>query len=146
MNDPTIYLVDANHIAYLVKAQEIDTDGILRGFLKSRTNPVDLGQRLWDENAKSVSEAVGKRFSAPAFGDLYLQAEFDFDPLQVYKSCACLEYQSSDSPSWENSLPYQYLELLKRIAVGKLPDFEGLIWGAPKPKNNACQAGSNAVG
>lgn len=132
-----IYLVDENHIAYLVNAHTIDESGVLVGFLKPRVrNATELGQLLWDQNAKAVSKAKGEEVKAPKFEKQALGREFEFDPIQVYKSASCYEYQSCDTEEWEKTIAFQYVELLRRIAIRKLPEYELCVWGSPSPKNS----------
>jgi len=131
-----IYLVDENHIAYLVNAHAIDESGVLVGFLKPRVqNATELGQLLWDQNAKAVSKAKGEVVVAPKFPKEALGREFEFDPIQVYKSTACYEYQS-ETEDWEKTIPRHYIELLRRIAIRKLPEYGLCVWGSPTPKNS----------
>lgn len=116
------YVVDLNHIAYLVQAAK----------LPDSQAEQQAGQMLWNENVKSVryrypTHQIGAEVypaTTPRFSR--------FDPVQVIKACECYAHQSCEPPEWEESDAYAFVEGLIRDVCACLPGYDKAIWGAPK--------------
>ncbi|VGO12402.1 hypothetical protein PDESU_00954 [Pontiella desulfatans] len=153
------YIVAKEHVAYLAAMAMAGTGKPYGGGLEwyhgesSRdciregelTAAVEAANMLWKENMISVAH----RYSDPVEelpGDRYVedditeadvafqQATVAFEPVQVLKSCNCLEYQSCEHPGWEASEAHAFLQALKDKAVRALPGYERARWGAPVAK------------
>ena len=154
------YVVDRNHIAYLVDAAMSHALGaehhgglvwvweIDRGTGNySRSNiPIadynraaEVGQMLWSENVASV------RYRYPDCTDelpgpigescIYEKHEPAFyrtvDPVAVLKACDCYEYQSCEHREWEVSEAHAFIMALRSRAIHALPGYDEASWGAP---------------
>jgi hypothetical protein len=154
------YIVDLNHVAYLVQAGTSCALGMARVNLswtwnidrKADTNdhaklsPGDLaqaqrvGQMLWDENVKSVRHRYGNLLG-PC--DCYVYPNHvpmfdDFDPVQVIKACNCYAYQACEHDGWPESEAKAYTDALRAYACASLPGYEDAAWGAPRRLVRVC--------
>ncbi len=148
------YIVDLDHIAYLVQAGTARALGMDHSTLSWVWN-IDreagtydretlrcgdleqnqrVGQMLCDENAKSVAfrypnhaiVALKYSHSVPPFAR--------FDPVQVIKACDCYEYQSCEHTGWLTSEARAYIDALRSLAWTSLPGYDDAAWGAPARK------------
>jgi hypothetical protein len=151
------YIVDRDHIAYLIEAAM--SQRMLRGsprlswYWEGRRYELDpgasegpesasaVGQMLWDENIASVRYRYpddGDDLPGPvgeAFVYLHGWTRADApDPVQVFKSIACYRYQSCEHPGWEKSQAFAFCDALERAAARALPGWDDATWGAPEPK------------
>ena len=154
------YLVDRQHITYLIEAAEkfeayIKVPGENPRKSYEHVNKFThqekeaLGQMLWDENVRSVEgrypdtrttrEYPG---TAEAAEDVayyvhpqasVFSQEMDFTPAQVFKSIACYDYQSCEHDGWESSDAYRFCHRLMEAVGGKQPGSSEAAWGAPEP-------------
>lgn len=152
------YIVDKNHIVYLVEAASSRALGgahagwmSWNGYGHSREyrrealdgtyeQAAKVATMLWQENAKSIEARYPKDKI-----DLvdYEIAPADFRrvpqsvmPLQVLKSISCLEYQSCEHEGWANSEAREFLRALTKRAISSLPGYDDAKWGAPEPYRN----------
>jgi len=138
---PDKFIVEPGHISFL--AQSIYIDPILKRFLLNKVSGLqELGQVLWDQNHRSINLALKKELQFQIFIPKYLMLDFTYEPLQVYKSAVCYQYQSDETPDWDSTLAFQYTELLKMCAIRKFDGYEDRIWGYPesiiRPKKGTC--------
>lgn len=149
------YVVDENHINYLIHAgltlqrqyglrwvwNVNRKAGTYESGQLTRENAEEVGQKLWDENIRSVEfrypDCIEDRERMPGPVD----CNFDFhyrirldavDPLQVLMSCACYRYQSCEHHEWPESEACAIIEALEDKAISCLPGYEDCTWGAPK--------------
>jgi hypothetical protein len=134
------FVVDKNHIDYLVFAAEIwrvlPRDG------SKLMSPRELGQMLWDENVRSVEhlypsteiqELPGHCGDAPYLYDVGSSVWITLNPVEVLKACSCYEYQSCEHEGWVTSGARSFIENLQSMAIRKLEGYEDAPWGAPEP-------------
>lgn len=150
------YVVDRDHIRYLVSAATQMRRGIDSGELRWRNGkgPVrilphgdaeraaDVGQVLWDENVASVEYRYPKSggdLPGPVLpeGHGYVYGPHrawagDIEPVQVLKAIHCLEYQSCEHPGWEKSEAHAFLRALEAAAMRAVPGYSATEWVAPK--------------
>ena len=99
--------------------------------IKERREPLPpnlLGEILWEANRKSVNcryteDIKNEPYNYQAVSTLLTT------PIQIIKSCGCLNYQSSDSDDWENSLAKDVLDKIMNEAITELPGYEEAVWG-----------------
>lgn len=153
------YMVDRNHVSYLVKAamsQQIQNGCGFRWWVsrggESRSMTcmdyalgVELGQMLWDANKESINarypDTVKDMEHAPGpIGENYTFNESDItnggialDMVQVLKACDCYEYQSCEHEGWHDSEAYDFIHRLRARAWQALPGYDDAEWGAPEP-------------
>ena len=148
------YVVDLNHINYLINAALETGDGhqTFRFYHNHKWHEVELdnadkyGQMLLDENTRSVSYRYGNEDNTPEQlpGPVdespiysYTWNHYDgFKPAQVFQSIRCLNYQSCEHESWESSAAYAFLQALTLATIGRVPGFDSAEWGAPEPNKS----------
>jgi len=135
------YIVEKRLIGYIVgcdRYMETKT-----GFCNRDRTPVEQGQALRDENIRSVlyrypqttiqtAPGASDRESVFCEEDIVSIGEDSFDPVQLLKSIACLEYQSCEHDEWEQCQAKKYLDGLRADAVRMLPKWDEAEWGAPE--------------
>jgi hypothetical protein len=157
------YIVDRNHIRYLVSAAQsrviLGSSAALRWSWKvnrkegtmeraeltqhDRDRAGEVGNMLWSENVKSVSARYPNDKPSELPGPC--QESFDYahsrpwpcdeiDAVQVLKACDALEYQSCEHDGWPESEACAFLEALRRAAWHALPGYDKAEWGAPKTR------------
>ncbi len=153
------YVVDENHIAYLVQAASCgsivgqhghltwiwnidrEADTYDRETLNRSDHKAEhrVGQLLWDENVTSVSARYPGDRSLPGPCDSDYQypenppRHTEFDPVQILQACDCYEYQSCEHDSWPGSEAKAFIDALRKTAWSSLPGYKDGIWGAPEP-------------
>jgi hypothetical protein len=156
------YICDKNHIIYLVSAAMSRRLGSHHGTFswhwgQNRTNmqrgelrcsdyaaAADIANTLWRENIRSVSYRYpGDKTSAtlpgPITNDWIITVDdfhtfVEIDPVQVFKSIHCLEYQSCEHPEWEESEACAFLRSLAKSAACSLVGYDAAAWGAPEQR------------
>jgi len=152
------YMVDREHIGYLMAAATSfrlgrygiswhDPDGNYKTLsVSEHQKAFEIGQILWDENMKSINarypDTVDHPENAPGkIGENFELVPQDiskagfyqkFEPVQVIKSCDCLEYQSCEHEGWLKSEACAFLTALREAAIHILPGYDDAAWGAPK--------------
>jgi hypothetical protein len=150
------YIVDRNHILYLVQAalsRRLSRHGgsAFRWFCGENKSgellagdydrAADVANLLWRENIASVSGRYPNESSATLPGPInenFVIEPSDFarcveiDPIQVLKSCDCFEYQSCEHDGWRDSEAKAFIDSLRNHAWHALPGYENAAWGAPE--------------
>lgn len=99
-----------------------------------------VAEMLYGENLRSVSHRYSSDKSSatlPGSHDATFTLRdfcraWDCDPVQVLKTIACLNYQSCETPDWEQTEAYAFLRALKNAAIQALPGYDDAAWGAPE--------------
>jgi hypothetical protein len=160
------YVVDRNHIQYLVKAAEAMARRDRSNFswfwqgewhnMNDTTEMIRAGNMLWQENIKSINarypDTVGNFDNMPGpvdenftFSEKDIEVCFEaFKPAQVLKSCHCLDYQSCEHDGWEASEARAFLQALESNAMRHVPGYEDAEWGAPEPEKGVISLNSLA--
>lgn len=115
------------------------------------------GQMLWNENVRSVRHRYPD--SAPGelpggiedgeCGYLYEHRPWrdpQWNPVQVLKAIACLEYQSCEHQGWPDSEAFSFLEALRHRAICRLPGWDAAEWGAPVERTSIVSLAALARG
>lgn len=145
------YMVDRNHINYLVSAavnsnnfsywdesrqERVDVN---------RANASEVGQMLWNENHYSVATrynsldegldklpgVIGEDYQFEYVDCVFLSIR----PVELLKACHCFEYQSCEHDGWEDSLAYNFIDTLAKHYMRRLAGYEAAEWGAPEPQH-----------
>jgi len=149
------YVVDRNHIAYLVtSAIELARLNGCNSFRwtgpdgeRNELAPGDkrganrAGQMLWDENIRSVlyryPQDTRETMPGPIGEDFKyrhdFQAVWEFNAAAVIKSCHCWAYQTCETPDHENTAAWAFVDALQRAAASHVQGYSSAPWGAPKP-------------
>ncbi len=152
------YVVDSDHIRYLVEAAGRLGRGSFSFWSEASGTRVDVGsgrdlsasafgQMLWDENIESVvarypdcrgenGRVVHDRLPGPSdegfeYEHPRRQGWVVIDPVAVLKACACYEYQSCEHDGWRTSYAHSAVEMIKAAAVRSLSGYEAAAWGSP---------------
>lgn len=150
------YIVDRNHILYLVAAATspvIEPTGKFSWFYNGQWHDArsdqperaaEVANLLWRENIASVSARYPNESSAALPGPghenfVIVPADFPalfkaIDPVQVIKSCDCYEYQSCGHEGWKASEAHAFISALRSAAWHALPGYDSAEWGAPRRK------------
>jgi hypothetical protein len=146
------FMVDKAHVIYLAQAAAKygiywkGADGKTRHFEQYENERLiaEVANILWKENDRSVSHRYD--LDEEKVKTLYVvsrvdceEARFKFDPLQVIKSCRCLDYQSCECPDYEQTEAYRITTALVFATVNELPGYNDLIWGSPEPLREVIQ-------
>jgi len=154
------YLVDKNHIMYLLAA--ISSQRIQRGYgfsywqdskgervsVQTGDEMAELGNLLWRENMASVSARYPHESSATLPGttggcgvitrhDIGRSCYSEMDPVQVLKACDCYAYQTCEHDGWKTSSAFAVIESLRHAAWQSLSGYDAAKWGAPQPMPGA---------
>ena len=148
------YIVDRDHIAYLVAAAQSNQIGSRHGkfgwlcprlgwrHFDSNQGAEAVGQMLWDECIKSVSArypGADPQELPGVIGEDYTFHDSDvpimhrpINPVDVLKAISCYDYQSCEHEGWEKSEAHNFCEALHHAAVNALPGYDDAPWGAPE--------------
>jgi len=156
------YVVDREHIVYLVKAamsRRIVTyspfswyhgESPIQKDKHHQLHSDDLDEiervanMLWQENIRSIlyryDDCTMSNMPGPVGEDYritrddFRRSAIEIDPVQVLKSCNCYTYQACEHPNWQTSEAHSFIESLEGDATRALPGYEEAEWGAPKPR------------
>lgn len=136
------YIVEKNHIQFIMAAVQSPTIRFDFTYKDEAGNWVTvakgdfaatakLGNILWQANAVGVNARYKERNTVEELTsrDVYLCA---IDPMQLLRSLDCLEYQSCDAASWEDSVAAGIVHRLIKLAYQSLPGYSSAIFGAPE--------------
>jgi hypothetical protein len=127
------FIVSRQHIQYLVYA--------LGKYELLEESPEATGQRLWDENIKSVQalypdcpyeELPGPDEEVFEYKDVPYTATLTV--AQVVKACRCYTYQSCHHAAWEHSYACALIETLEELAMQgyasteEIPGYDAAMW------------------
>lgn len=103
--------------------------------------PTELGRLLWAENFRSVgyryedadpSDLPGPVPTPSPEGYEHVRSSLPIDPVQVFASLSCYEYQSCEHEGWEGSEAKLVCEAIRRAAIRALPGDDSTVWGVPE--------------
>lgn len=139
------YIVSKGHIRFLVEAAgRLSRDPVswyhngrhrsLSRFIKTDSpnelTPSQLGALLWEENVRSVDHRYSEENGVGAYA--HVRSSLPIDPVQVFASLRCYEYQTCEHPEWETSEAKAICEAIRRAAIRALPGSDDTVWGAPE--------------
>lgn len=77
-----------------------------------------IGGTLWSENYRSFNFRYGECRRRPAykFSDREVR-DLARQPMTVFKSISCYEYQSCDHDAWEKSKAYNWMKSLEKVVL-----------------------------
>ena len=149
----SVYIVDRDHILYLVGAAvspSIESHGIFRWFHNNKLQELrandferaaEVANLLWRENIASVSARYPNESSAtlpgPCRKNFVIEprdfpASFkEFNLVQVIKACDCYDYHACEHTGWPTSEARAFVSTLRRAAWYALPGYDEAAWGAP---------------
>lgn len=80
-------------------------------------NIQEIGQKLLDENFRSVNFRYGDDMPSPKFSRKYTQ---DYTAAQIIKLCNCYDYQTCETPDWNETEAYAIYNALRERAISRL--------------------------
>jgi hypothetical protein len=127
------FIVSRQHIQYLVYA--------LGKYELLEESPEATGQRLWDENIRSVMHRYPDEpvedLPGP-IGETYEYKDVPYTAVlsvaQVVNACRCYSYQSCEHPEWEHSYACALIETLEELAMQgyasaeDIPGYDAAAW------------------
>jgi hypothetical protein len=151
------YVVDRNHIAYLVQsALDVARRGGCKSFRwwgaddESHELPFGdqeaadkLGQLIWDENIRSVlhryPQDTRETMPGPIGEDFVYRHDFtmcyDFNVAAILRACHCWEYQTCETPDHKKTAAWAFVDALQRSVASHVPGYKDAAWGAPEPRS-----------
>lgn len=148
------YIVSKGHIRFLVEAAgRLSRDPVswhgplgrrsLSRFIKNpghqELTPNQLGRLLWEENFRSVRYRYSDSSELPGPVPNPDPAEYEhvrtllpIDPVQVFATLSCYEYQSCENEDWPESEAKIICDAIKDAAIRALPDINGTVSGVPE--------------
>lgn len=128
------FLVTREHIDLIVSA--VEAWDRFKGF----GDLEELGQTLWQENARSVAYRYPNHPAPVVRYELRPGRYPAPDPVVVLKQIACLRYQSCERPDWEESRACKLLGSIEGLAISQLPGYDAAPWGIDGPSVSAARA------
>ncbi len=145
-------VVERAHIDYLISAGLwTGRPHVLRWLVSTTAHPQELtrdtadrvGRMLWEQNHRSVSERYSGMQLVPEyeyssdteyaevlgrFEDGWRWRRVMLEPVSALKALACYEYQSCETPDWEQTEAYAYCAALRRALIRVLPGYDAAPW------------------
>lgn len=137
------YVVDKAHIDALVKAALGQRQDFRYWHNEEHkrvdsNNAEEIGAMLWNENVRSVSyrypsdslESLPGRIDSPwltPYTYSFMRTPYR-EPVAVLKAIDCYEYQSCETPDWEQSEAFAFCRALRRHVIGRLPGYDEADW------------------
>lgn len=109
---------------YVTKGQEVNYENRQ----KTREQMQELGQILLDENIRSVNHRYNENEPTEAFTLLDTFVSYPLSPIDIIKACNCLDYQSCETPDYEQTLAHKLLGEIISAACRALPGYELAAW------------------
>jgi hypothetical protein len=88
-------------------------------------NRQEIGQKLVDENYRSVNHRYGENERPHEFKMEYLPR---FSAVQIIKACDCYNYQTCETPDWKETEAYAISQALRERAIDLLPGYDEAEW------------------
>lgn len=89
----------------------------------SRKNASEIGQKLLDENFRSVNYRYRENDKAERFEYRAVRSD-DYSAVDVLKAINCLDYQSCETDDWSESEAWAILDGIKDTMIRNLPGYE----------------------
>lgn len=93
-----------------------------------REHDATVARILYLENVRSVDYRYGEKNEIdPEYWNIRSYPPVN-NPVHILKMCACLEYQSCETPDYRDSLAYLLLTRIRAKAIKSLPGYEDAPW------------------
>lgn len=89
---------------------------------------------LFAQNVRSVNYRYND--SEPAHGFIYRTEHARITPVQIIKACHCLEYQSCETPDWQDTEAHAIIKAIIAAAVRQLDGYDEADWSLDKPSKS----------
>lgn len=89
-------------------------------------NIKEIGQKLVDENTRSVNSWYSKEVQSHEFKTMVLHKQYT--PVEIIKACDCYSYQSCETMDWEETEAYAIVNALRKRAIDSLPGYDEAAW------------------
>lgn len=88
-------------------------------------NETAIGQKLLDENYRSVNYRYGEEDEAPKFKMIL---DRQWEPVELIKLCDCYIYQTCETPDFRETEAWAIVQALREFAIGSLPGMDEAPW------------------
>lgn len=88
-----------------------------------RENELSVGHRYRDDKIESIAPMYKYKITP------MLSSEISKKIFQALKSIDCLEYQSCEHDTWEQSKAYEILKRFRKQLIQSHPDYDSSSWG-----------------
>ena len=90
-------------------------------------NSQDIGQKLVDENFRSVNYRYTEQVEPEQF-KLMVLLRTKYTPVAIIKACDCYNYQSCETRDWQETEAYAIMTALRERAIDMLPGYDEADW------------------
>jgi hypothetical protein len=131
------YIVHEKHILALVRAATQGRDRTFRWFHNDRWHELErfdndrateVGQMLWDANARSVDTRYGTDDGLLPYTHNPSPHYAHIEPVAALKAIDGYEYQSCEVSDWEETEAYAFVNTLRRKMIHALPGYDDANW------------------
>jgi hypothetical protein len=128
------FIVGDNHIGAILRWYLMESHPAYRpqwrGLEPTAREAASMFTALARENWRSVSYRYGyvRRSEPTPVDDLQLTRFAELTPVEVIKACDCLNYQSCEHPTYEQSEAKRLINAIKSAAIGALPGYRAAAW------------------
>jgi len=89
-------------------------------------NRNEIAQKLWDENFRSVNYRYNENVEAPVYHGA--RAPRRFSPIEIVKLCHSYNYQSCETPDWEETEAYAISKAIESRAIRNVAGYDEALW------------------
>jgi hypothetical protein len=90
-----------------------------------------VGLMLLAQNYASVNYRYDEHEEEPLYR--FQELGCTIDPVVVFKAIDCYNYQSCESPDWEETEAYAFCQALRSKMIHALPGYDAAPWGIDDP-------------
>lgn len=89
------------------------------------SNETAIGQKLLDENYRSVNYRYDEQEAAPKFR---MVIDRQWTAVELIKLCDCYNYQTCETPDYGETEAYAIVQALREFAISALPGMDEAPW------------------
>ena len=125
------YIVSEEHITAMLNIMSPKYPGDAHSYYWNGTrhpfggNKQAIGQKLLDENYRSVNYRYSENIPTPKFT---LKMVHSRTPVETLKACVSYSYQTCETPDWQESEAFAIVQEIKACATRKLEGNEEASW------------------
>lgn len=101
---------------------------------KIADKPAEYAKILMDANYNSVNHRYKSNDKPPKINFVRRCVIPTYTPAEIAKGVSCYEYQSCETPIFEESFAYKICHAIKEKLIEKLPGYDKATWGIDTSK------------
>ena len=125
------FIVSEKHITAMINSMIPHYSGDSTGYYWDRKthyfngNSQEIGQKLLEQNYRSVNSRYGKSIEAPVYKGILSRTR---SPIEIIKACHCYNYQSCETDNWQYTEAYAISKAIEAAAVRRIAGYEEANW------------------